>query len=116
MEFTNPERKSISELVEHFSAEKKTIVIIGAGEAGSMVKRVMDSDHLVGIHVVDLPEKDQKNIMEQMANNTKQKVFEKEPTMYIKPYEAEPLPHIELRKKPYQEKFFAGFSKRKRKK
>lgn len=43
------------------------IVIISAGEAGTSVQRVMASEHLLGVHIVNLTVKDQNEVAAIMA-------------------------------------------------
>ena len=107
MENTNTERKPLSELVIEAENKNMKIVIIGAGEVGSKVAEVIASQHFMGIHVVNLSEKDQS--MFDRAN--KKDPFAPEPIVFSAP---PPLPEIKLERYfDDDSKPFAGFKRKK---
>ena len=125
MENINPTGKSISEHIEAAKAKEYEVIVIGAGDSGKVSREAEMAflaerlsklkNHVVIIEDIDkvLSEEQQKKNIEAFRNPPIPIINTHEPIPIINTHE--PLPFIETRKKPYQEKHFAGFSKRRKK-
>ena len=108
--------KTISEQIKLAKEKGYEVIIIGAGdfkhiESGAEMAFLAERLSKLKNHVVIIEDIDKVLSAEQQAKNMK--AFER-PPIEIKML-SEPLPVFETRKKPYQEKHFAGFSKRRKK-
>jgi len=116
MEDLKPKRDIISEQIKLAKEKGYEVIVIGAGEmqhieAGAEMAFLAERLSKLKNHVVIIEDIDKVLSAEQQAKNMK--AFER-PPIEIKML-SEPLPVFEARKKPYQEKHFAGFSKRRKK-
>jgi len=122
--------KSLSKHIEEAQAKGYEVIVIGAGDmkhvdisaeaAGAGMAVLIERLSKLKNHIVIIEDIDKVLSAEQQAKNMK--AFERPPIPIINTHEPipiinthEPLPFIETRKKPYQEKHFAGFSKRRKK-
>jgi len=113
--------KTISEQIKLAKEKGYEVIVIGAGDfkhvdisaeaAGAGMAVLIERLSKLKNHVVIIEDIDKVLSAEQQAKNMK--AFER-PPIEIKML-SEPLPVFETRKKPYQEKHFAGFSKRRKK-
>ncbi|HUU86314.1 MAG TPA: hypothetical protein VMX17_01005 [Candidatus Glassbacteria bacterium] len=113
--------KSLSKHIEEAQAKGYEVIVIGAGDmkhvdisaeaAGAGMAVLIERLSKLKNHIVIIEDIDKVLSAEQQAKNMK--AFER-PPIEIKML-SEPLPIFEARKKPYQEKHFAGFSKRRKK-
>jgi len=116
MEDLKPKRDIISEQIKLAKEKGYEVIVIGAGEmqhieAGAEMAFIAERLSKLKNHVVIIEDIDKVLSAEQQEKNMK--AFER-PPIVIKML-SEPLPFIDTRKKSYQEKHFAGFSKRRKK-
>ena len=108
--------KTISEQIKLAKEKGYEVIIIGAGdfkhiESGAEMAFLAERLSKLKNHVVIIEDIDKVLSAEQQVKNMK--AFERPPIPIINTHE--PLPVFETRKKPYHEKHFAGFSKRRKK-
>jgi len=117
-----PRRDIISEQIEAAKAKGYEVIIIGSGDfkhhieaaemAGTEMAFLLERLSKLKNHVVII--EDVNKILSEEQQKKNMEVFQR-PPIEFKLHFPEPLPFIETRKKPYQEKHFAGFSKRRKK-
>ena len=111
MEFTNPDKKPLKEILEMAEKDNMTIVIIGAGEAGTLVERVINNSKLLAIRIENINPEDQERLSQ---TKKKENPFEP-PPIPIKNYRMD-MPEVVLRNDDLNKKWYDNVPKRKKKK
>lgn len=111
MEFTNPDKKTLKEIMEMAEKENKTIVIIGTGESGALVERVIHNSKLLAVRIEDLTAEDQA----ELGDVTKKKNPFEKPPIPIHNYHQD-MPEIKISKDDLNKKWYDNVPKKKKKK
>lgn len=113
MEFTNPDKKSLNEIMEIAGAGKKVVVVIGSGETGSLAEKVLRDPNMMAVRIENLKLEDQISINNQ-GKEKKENPFEN-PPIPINNYRQD-IPEIKITKDDLNKKWYDNVPKRKKKK
>lgn len=107
MEFTNPNKQSFKDIMKMADEQNMVIVVIGSGETGSMVEKVINNPKMLAIRMENILEEDQKKFSEKKPLEA--------PSFPIKNYRVDFPEVVAVRKDDLNKKWYDDIVNKKKK-